>query len=111
MALKSFGTSPPHRRLSKADGFAISGDLARKSAALASTFFEESQREKMRSASAKGKPAFRGVHGPVVQDLIGTKRLSTWGMLYCGGSQPVARSLREIERKHGLALRVEKFDW
>lgn len=32
-------------------------------------------------------------------------------MLYCGGSQPVVNQLKEYERKFGVALEIEKFDW
>ena len=44
-------------------------------------------------------------------DFIGPHRIATWGMLYCGGSQPVVDALRGIENDVGIALRVEKFDW
>ena len=42
---------------------------------------------------------------------IGAARLATWQMLYCGGSQPVVEALKDVERKYGVGLRVEKFDW
>ena len=38
-------------------------------------------------------------------------RLRTWQMLYCGGAQPVVDALREISKRYGIKLRVEKFDW
>jgi hypothetical protein len=44
-------------------------------------------------------------------DAVGPERLATWGMLYCGGSQPVVDSLQEIKDKYGIGLEVEKFDW
>jgi len=34
-----------------------------------------------------------------------------WKMLYCGGSQPVLNTLKDLERKFGINLAVEKFDW
>eukprot|EP00581_Thalassiosira_minuscula_P014928 CAMPEP_0183730492 /NCGR_PEP_ID=MMETSP0737-20130205/32987_1 /TAXON_ID=385413 /ORGANISM="Thalassiosira miniscula, Strain CCMP1093" /LENGTH=858 /DNA_ID=CAMNT_0025963009 /DNA_START=206 /DNA_END=2782 /DNA_ORIENTATION=- len=34
-----------------------------------------------------------------------------WNMLYCGGSQPVLDQLNALERKFGIGLSVEKFDW
>ena len=34
-----------------------------------------------------------------------------WEMLYCGGSAPVVKALKDIESKYGISLAVEKFDW
>jgi len=34
-----------------------------------------------------------------------------WGLLYCGGSQPVVDQLKSYKRKFGIALSIEKFDW
>jgi len=31
--------------------------------------------------------------------------------MYCGGSQPVVDALRQIEKRYGIGLSVEKFDW
>lgn len=47
----------------------------------------------------------------IVARLAAGGRLRTWQMLYCGGAQPVVDSLQAISRKHGIKLRVEKFDW
>jgi len=37
--------------------------------------------------------------------------MGTWQMLYCGGSAPVVRSLKNINKTLGIDLKVEKFDW
>jgi len=34
-----------------------------------------------------------------------------WKMLYCGGSRPIKDKLKDFERKFGVGLSVEKFDW
>ena len=34
-----------------------------------------------------------------------------WNMLYCGRSQPVVDQLKDFNRKFGIDLSVEKFDW
>jgi len=34
-----------------------------------------------------------------------------WKILYCGGSQPVVDRLKDFNRKFGIDLSVEKFDW
>jgi hypothetical protein len=34
-----------------------------------------------------------------------------WKMLYCGGSQRVLDTLKDLERKFQIDLAVEKFDW
>ena len=34
-----------------------------------------------------------------------------WGMLYCGGSAPVVKALKEYKRKYGVSLSVERFAW
>ncbi|CAB9515447.1 NADPH oxidase 4 [Seminavis robusta] len=38
-------------------------------------------------------------------------KLDTWQMLYCGGSAPVVESLEMINKKYGIDLKIEKFDW
>jgi len=37
--------------------------------------------------------------------------LSSWQLLYCGGSGPVVKALRKISKQHNMALRTEAFDW
>lgn len=44
-------------------------------------------------------------------ETIRKQRLASWGMMYCGGSQPVVDALRQIEKRYGIGLSVEKFDW
>jgi len=39
------------------------------------------------------------------------KLMKHWQMLYCGGSTPVVKSLKEIQLKYDIDLKVEKFDW
>ena len=38
-------------------------------------------------------------------------KLDTWQMLYCGGSAPVVETLEMINKKYGIDLKIEKFDW
>lgn len=45
------------------------------------------------------------------EDAVDKSRLATWQILYCGGSQLVVNSLREISHRNGIAFRKEKFDW
>ena len=59
-------------------------------------------------AASGGQPA---PHTDDFVQRIGAARLATWQMLYCGGSQPVVEALKDVERKYGVGLRVEKFDW
>jgi len=44
-------------------------------------------------------------------EMAGRDVISNWGMLYCGGAQPVVDSLTEIKEEYGFSLSVEKFDW
>ncbi|EED87425.1 predicted protein [Thalassiosira pseudonana CCMP1335] len=37
--------------------------------------------------------------------------LSTWGLLYCGGSKPVENTLRQISKEYNIALHPESFAW
>jgi hypothetical protein len=37
--------------------------------------------------------------------------LSTWGMMYCGGSKPVENTLRQISRVYNISLHPESFAW
>jgi len=64
--------------------------------------------ESQRALMASGHHA--ATHAEFV-DFIGAERISTWGMLYCGGSQPVVDALEEVQRNCGIELKVEKFDW
>jgi hypothetical protein len=61
------------------------------------------QHQADQTAEAEGDEAF--------VTKIGAERLSTWQMLYCGGSQPVVEALQSVRRRYGVKLRVEKFDW
>ena len=38
-------------------------------------------------------------------------RLERWQLLYCGGSDRVARTLEDFGRDHHVTFRQEKFDW
>ena len=55
--------------------------------------------------------AARNIQPEAFVEAVGTERLATWGMLYCGGSQPVVDALKQIEMLYGIGLAVEKFDW
>ena len=37
--------------------------------------------------------------------------MSTWGMMYCGGSQPVIETLKEISIDYRLDLHIDSFAW
>jgi len=50
------------------------------------------------------------IRSQLIED-IGQRRLATWQMLYCGGSQPVVDALENIKKKFEISLKVEKFDW
>ena len=44
-------------------------------------------------------------------EVVGAERIATWGMMYCGGSQPVVDALKSVQASVGVVLQVEKFDW
>lgn len=37
--------------------------------------------------------------------------MATWGMLYCGGSQPVIKALRDVSLDYSIDLHVDSFAW
>lgn len=37
--------------------------------------------------------------------------LSTWGIMYCGGSKPVISALREISIEYSVDLHIDSFAW
>ena len=75
---------------------------------------KRTEAEQVFRIATRGKAASGGQPAPHADDFvqqIGAARLATWQMLYCGGSQPVVEALKDVERKYGVGLRVEKFDW
>ena len=46
-----------------------------------------------------------------VEAVGGAAVLKRWGMLYCGGAQPVVDALTKIGYNYGIVFRAEKFDW
>ena len=46
-----------------------------------------------------------------VEAVGGETALKRWGMLYCGGAQPVVDALTKIGHSYGIVFRAEKFDW
>ena len=94
----------------------VRGSLSRASAIVGSTRPTTIEQP---SVQASGKQSPRLLSTPAGDlssadafvEFIGAHRIATWGMLYCGGSQPVVDALRGIENDCGITLRVEKFDW
>lgn len=39
------------------------------------------------------------------------EEVKTWQMLYCGGSAPIIKNLKEISEKYDIDFSIEKFDW
>ena len=37
--------------------------------------------------------------------------LSSWQIMYCGGSKPVVSQLKQIRARYAVSLRLESFDW
>ena len=37
--------------------------------------------------------------------------LKSWGIFYCGASAPIEKTLKKIEKKYGISLSIEKFEW
>uniref|UniRef100_A0A7S4NI13 Ferric reductase NAD binding domain-containing protein n=1 Tax=Odontella aurita TaxID=265563 RepID=A0A7S4NI13_9STRA len=37
--------------------------------------------------------------------------LPTWGLLYCGGSPPVQKTLKEISAEYHISLNIDSFSW
>lgn len=72
---------------------------------------ESSKKEGADEGGGRPVEAVTSKDPDVFIDAVGPERLATWGMLYCGGSQPVVDSLQEIKDKYGIGLEVEKFDW
>jgi hypothetical protein len=126
------GTSPPPphttsedgARAATADGAPRASELSRASSAeelraAAENHFRAATRKK-RQPTARKRRATRQHQADQTAEAegdeafvtkIGAERLSTWQMLYCGGSQPVVEALQSVRRRYGVKLRVEKFDW
>lgn len=52
-----------------------------------------------------------GDAGRYVKELSPDMVLSTWGILYCGGSPAVEKMLHDILDEYGISLDAETFDW
>ena len=53
-------------------------------------------------------------HIPAAEDFVlalEPQVLSTWGMLYCGGSKPVEQELLAISQKYKIEMSAETFAW
>ena len=70
---------------------------------------ENSEVENLIDAFSVTKQLQAGGHNHNDKKLVSATR--NWKMLYCGGSQPVLEILKDLERRIGIDLAVEKFDW
>ncbi len=46
----------------------------------------------------------------LMNDSSGEKPLEEWSILYCGGSKSIVKDLKDISKRYGIVLAVEKFD-
>ena len=46
-----------------------------------------------------------------VKSLSRRRVLSTWGILYCGGSPVVEKTLKDISKEYHIQLNSESFAW
>lgn len=99
-----------NRGLDLAELEAILGSLRR----AADPEDRESSEEAAASAKEKAVAGQRRASTPTVREASVKERremLDGWQMLYCGGAAPVVRTLRKIQRKYQLPLKVESFAW
>ena len=60
----------------------------------------------------------RVLSGDILQKRVETadaaerrKLLEGWQVMYCGGSAPVVKALKEAQEKWGFPLKIESFAW
>ena len=82
--------------------------------------YHRRQQRPSKAAYCKQKSILEGGYRPwekqegaaaFVKSLDKKMVLSTWGLLYCGGSKPVEDTMRNISREYDIAFYPESFAW